>query len=128
MSEFGHNAIISPNVCIDGWGTGPFVIVAEDGKSYRFEDSDRFGPALVKKNGDPLASPWPSERCAFWRAHRIWKRQGRRTEDGINCIWDEPKPQIIRMIGRRSAVIVDHGEEDGKVVRLSALTAAEHPK
>lgn len=125
MDEFGHTGIISPNVCIDAWGIGPFVIAA-GGKSYRFEDSDRFGPALVNKRGDPLKNPWPPERCPFWRAHRIWKRQGRRTEDGVICIWDEPKPQTVRMIGRRSCIIVEHGEEDGKTIVLPAHSQDQH--
>lgn len=117
--EFGHNAAIIPGVArIDSWGVGPFVIEAA-GKSFRFEDSDRFGPALVNKRGDPLAKPYPSERSPFWRAHRIWKRQGRRlAEDGATCIWDEPKPTTVRMIGRRDAVIVENGDEDGRIIRL----------
>lgn len=121
-TEFGHVGFISQNVCIDSWGVGPFLIVAEDGKSYRFEDSDRFGPALVKKNGDPLANPWPNSRSPFWRAHRIWKKQGRRCEDdGVTCIWEEPKPQVIQMVGKRTALVIEHGEPDGKTVTLRNL-------
>lgn len=112
MSEFGHIHGRGDGVFFDAWGVGPFVIAA-GGRSYRFEDSDRFGPALVKKNGDPLASPWPPERCPFWRAHSIWRRQGRRTEDGIICIWDEPKPSVLRHIRGRNYMQVEAGEEDG---------------
>lgn len=117
--EFGHVYYSGSGLCIDSWGIGPFVIAIE-GKSYRFEDSDRFGPALVKRNRDPIANPWPSPRCPFWRAHRIWKLQGRRTEGGTNCIWDEPKPQTIRMLNKRNAIIVEAGEEDGKTIVLGA--------
>jgi hypothetical protein len=119
MTEFGHWHVTTADLCVDAWGTGPFLIVAGDGKSYRFEDSDLFGPALIKKNGDPLASPWPPERCAFWRAHKIWRRQGRRTEDG-NCIWDEPKPSTVRHIGGRNYMHVEAGEEDGVTLVLTS--------
>jgi hypothetical protein len=112
MSEFGHAGIISSTVCIDSWGVGPFVIAA-GGKSYRFEDSDRFGPSLINKRGDPLKNPWPGPRSPFWRAHRLWARQGRHTEDGVICIWREPKPQTLRYLGGSKFVIAEHGEEDG---------------
>lgn len=127
VTEFGHHALINTNLCLDAWGTGPFVIVAGDGKSYRFEDSDRFGPSLIKKNGEPLANPWPSEGCAFWRAHRIWKRQWRRTEDGINCIWDEPKPSTARHIGGRTYMQVEAGEEDGVTLVLTSSDGTRMP-
>lgn len=114
-NEFGHDAIVSKDFCIDAWGVGPFVIEV-GGKSYRFEDSDRFGPALIKENGDPLTNPWPPERCPFWRAHRLWRRQGRRThEDGITCRWDEPRPMFVRRFDKRTCLIVENGEEDGIV-------------
>ena len=115
MTEFGHTGMIGNGLCIDIWGAGPFVI-AVDGKSYRFEDSDRFGPCLIKKNGELFDNPYPGERSPFWRAHRIWVRQGRRVEDEINCIWDEPKPTIVRMLSKRVAVVVENGEEDGEVI------------
>lgn len=116
MSEFGHFGKVIPGLgAIDSWGAGPFVIADETGKSWRFEDSDCFGPHLVKRNGDPLANPWPGKRCPFWRAHRIWARQGRRLEsDGVTCIWNEPKPEIVTRLGCRSFYVIDHGEEDGK--------------
>ncbi|MBN8979327.1 MAG: hypothetical protein J0I08_22955 [Rhizobiales bacterium] len=119
MAEFGHKAYIGGGMCIDAWGAGPFVISA-GGKSFRFEDSDRFGPHLIKKNGELFDNPWPSERSPFWRAHRIWVRQGRRTEDGVNCIWDEPKPTKYRKI-RGAKFIVENGEEDGAYVEIKPL-------
>lgn len=118
MGEFGHEFVQGTGFHIDSWGTGPFVIASE-GKCYRFEDSDRFGPALVNKRGDPLKNPYPGERSPFWRAHAIWRRQGRRTEDdGITCIWDEPKPMLVRRIAGNHHLVVDAGEEDGKVIYL----------
>ena len=110
--EFGHTGIITPSCCTDTWGVGPFIIEAAD-KQYRFEDNDRFGPALIGRRADPLANPYPPERSPFWRAHRIWRRQGRRTEDGINCIWDEPKPSIVKHLHGRNFLSIEAGEEDG---------------
>ena len=103
---------------MDSCGAGPFVINA-GGKSYRFEDSDQFGPSLITPRGDIAAKPWPAERSPFWRAHRIWRLQGRRVlEDGISCVWDEPKPQIIRHIGGKHYEIIESGEEDGCTIKL----------
>ena len=118
--EFGHFAENVAGFHLDTWGAGDFEITI-DGKAYRFEDSDRFGPALVKKNGDLRDNPCPPENSPFWRAHAIWRRQGRRlADDGVTCIWDEPKPQIIQHLGGKHFLIVDAGEEDGKIIKLPA--------
>ncbi len=119
MSEFGHIAHIGGGMCIDAWGVGPFLI-SSAGKSFRFEDSDRFGPNLIKKNGDPLANPFPPKRSPFWRAHRIWVRQGRRVEaDGVSCIWDEPTPSKYVRIGKRAIYLVESGEDDGAMIEVT---------
>ena len=90
--DFGHVGIIADGACIDCWGAGPFVIKARD-RLWRFEDSDRFGPHLLKKDGELRNNPWPPERSPFWCAHRCWVKQGRRTEpDGLTCIYD-PDPR-----------------------------------
>lgn len=130
MGEFGQTAICGASFRIDCWGAGPFVIVAS-GKSYRFEDSDRFGPALIRLNGDLTANPYPPERSPFWRAHCIWSVQGRRTaEDGVCCIWDEPAPQVVekRGKGRGFWLVIEPGEEDGKVVFRSDAPAPQPSK
>lgn len=86
--EFGHFGSIGAGACIDSWGAGPYVITI-NGKTFRFEDSDRFGPAIIKKNGDPTKNPCPSEKSPFWMAHELWVDQGRKTEaDGITCIYE----------------------------------------
>lgn len=117
--EFGHNATIILGVaCFDAWGSGPFIIEAE-GKTFRFGDSDRFGPYLCDRLGDPVATPYPPERSPFWRAHRIWKRQGRKVAaDGVTCLWAEPKPDKGFRIGRRSFFLVEDGEEDGEFIEV----------
>lgn len=120
MGEFGHHSVVGNGFHLDGWGAGPFTITF--GKlSFRFEDSDRFGPALVNRKGDPLATPWPSARSPFWRTHRIWVRQGRRlTDDDLTCIWTEPKPTYVRRLNRRNVIVVESGEEDGETIEVGS--------
>ncbi len=111
MTGFGHTAINGNGFFADSWGRGPFEIEA-NGKTYRFEDSDMFGPALLRKDGELRANPYPNERSPFWRAHSLWRKQGRRVaDDGVTCIWNEPRPMLVRHIGNRNEVI-DCGEED----------------
>lgn len=119
-AEFGHIGFDSGGSFIDAWGAGPYLIEA-GGKLWRFADSDRFGPALVNKIGDPLTNPYPSERSPFWRAHRIWVRQGRRVDDGIACVWEEPKPTVCRRLNKRDYLIVEHGEKDGATIVLDDI-------
>jgi hypothetical protein len=118
MGDFGHVATGGDGVFTDSWGVGPFVIETE-GKAFRFEDSDRFGPFLLGRSGDPLKVQ-PGERSPFWRAHRIWVRQGRKTDgDDITCLWAEPKPTTFYHINKRNVMIVEHGEEDGLDIEVA---------
>lgn len=117
--EFGHHAVIGRfdppeneiGFCLDAWGTGPFRITATDGKVYRFEDSDQFGPYLVTRRGDIAATQLP-ERSPFWRAHWLWRRQGRQIAEDGTCVWREPKPTTAMLKGRQ-IIILEHGEPDG---------------
>ncbi len=112
VAEFGHISHIGNGYCLDGWGAGPFVISVGD-RSWRFEDSDRFGPFVLKKDGG-VSNRQPSDTSPFWKAHRAWRRQGRRLDDdGITCVFTPLRPTLYRKIGRREAVIVEHGDDDG---------------
>ena len=122
MPEFGHIGVIGAGFCLDGWGVGPFVIDA-GGPVYRFEDSDRFGPLLLTKRDMP-ATNQPGERSPFWKAHRLWKRQGRQlADDGVTCIYDPPKPTLYRKVGRMN-LIVESGDEDGDHIEVGSLKEA----
>lgn len=113
MSEFGHTFTRVQGACIDTWGSGPFVIKDASGRAWRFEDSDRFGPAILNQD-DSVKARQPGERSLFWRPHALWRFQGRETlADGITCIWREPRPTKMRKHGRE-LVIVEHGEEHGR--------------
>lgn len=110
MGDFGHFWHNSDELCIDAWGAGPFVIEVGD-KRYTFEDSDRFGPLLVRKNGSPLDNQ-PGERHPFWIGYNPWRRQGRRVADGL-CVWQPFKPDKVRIIVRgrkRFGEVVEQGD------------------
>jgi hypothetical protein len=112
MTEFGHIGIIAAGVCLDTWGVGPFKIEVGD-KIHLFEDSDRFGPLLLRKDGMPLENQ-PRERHPFWKAHRAWVKQGRRTESGV-CVWQPLRPDQVRIIkrGRHRFIDVIEAGDDG---------------
>lgn len=84
MGEWGHHAARIPGGFIDCWGAGPFTI-EYNGSSWRFEDSDRFGPVIVNKHGDPT-SRQPGQYSKFWKAHAEWVRCGRRVTKSGECI------------------------------------------
>lgn len=120
--EFGHIFGSVAGSHIDAWGAGPFVLTVRD-KVYRFEDSDRFGPALIKKNGDPLKNPWPPERDPFWKAHLAWRRQGRRMEaDRTTCIFDPLTPTTYYRKSPRSKeiIIVQDGTDEDAFIEVPA--------
>lgn len=113
MSEFGHIHAGGAGFRVDGWGAGPFFIEA-GGKKFRFGDSDRFGPFLCDRHGDPLTNELPPERSPFWLAHRAWVKQGRRlADDGETCIFDPLKPTVIRIKPNREIVVIEKGDDGG---------------
>lgn len=84
MTDFGHVGIIGKGFCVDKWGVGPFILYA-NGKKYRFEDSDMFGPVVIKVNGDPTKNQ-PGVRSPFWDRYKLWRDQNRPLlADGIYC-------------------------------------------
>jgi hypothetical protein len=125
MSEFGYKEIIIPGLArIDSWGAGPFAITVGP-RRWLFEDSDRFGPYFVHRDGRE-DKRWPSERSPFWRAHYLWIRQGRKVaEDGETCVWTEPKPNLL-WIEKRTRILhtIEPGEPDG----LNALLPDDDPR
>lgn len=90
MAEFGHAYSSNGDAHIDSWGAGPFKIeVVAFGRSFMFEDSERFGPVPLKKNGLEIKAPgYFAENSMFWHAWERWKNQGRRVADnGVTCVW-----------------------------------------
>lgn len=91
MTEFGHEWAVGPGFRMDNWGVGPFELTIGKIK-YRFEDSDRFGPSMLKRDGELRDKPWFNEGHPFWDHHHWWVSQGRKTEeDGVTCVYVAPE-------------------------------------
>jgi hypothetical protein len=58
------------------------------GRSYRFEFSHRFGPAMLGKRGDTVGT-MPALRSPFWKALQLWCQQGHVVDDGV-CVYTVP--------------------------------------
>jgi hypothetical protein len=88
-------ALLEKGLMAVEWGAGPFTICA-GGKLYRFEDSDMFGPIMIKKDGDP--KKWqPGQYHPFWDAHRAWWKQGRRTIGEGYCVYDTERAALAAL-------------------------------
>lgn len=118
MAEFGHIATGGPGVRVDAWSAGPFEITI-NGKVWIFEDSDRFGPLILRKDGIP-AKRQPGDQSPFWEPHSLWYSQGRRlAEDGKTCIYNAaplPAPTLVRHLGGKNYEIIQAGDEDGEII------------
>jgi hypothetical protein len=114
-SDFGHSFVNAAGCHIDSWGAGPFVITA-GGKTFRFEDSDRFGPSFVDRHDRIKENQLLPSTSPFWSAYSCWKQQGRRIgEDRFSCIWDEPKPTLVERVAGRHVKVISFGDEHGPV-------------
>lgn len=125
MSEFVHKHFSSCTTFIDSWGAGPFVIKNE-GKSFRFEFSERFGPIPLRPDNEiDEKYNWPG-RSPFWPALHQWIKGGKRVaEDGVTCVWDHLRPNKFYRIAGKHIVIVEHGDEDGPMVDVTAEMEAK---
>lgn len=125
MDEFGHTGIIGNGFCIDAWGNNHFRIIV-NGKEYFFEDSDRFGPSLHRKDGELRKNPWPHEKHPFWQAHSQWRKQGRRlAEDKMTCIYD-PIRLPTCTVKNGKITIVEEGDPD--CYELLDITDPKNPR
>ena len=124
MGEFGHTGIRIPSGFIDIWGGQDFRITV-GGKTYRFEDSDRFGPSLTTANGD-IAKRQPSEHHPFWGAYEAWRKQGRRM-DGQSCIWEPFKDEILEVAPNGKIIRVIQEGEDGGLTIIARPTPPDSP-
>lgn len=120
--EFGHSYAKFYDddgrpVFIDSWGTGPFTL-RHAGKTWRFSDSDRFGPCFLNKEGREAKSE-PKPGSPFWRAHHLWRQQGRMVKGGRECVfdWVPPRPTTYCWVGRKRWVVED-GDHDGDFVEV----------
>ena len=98
MGQFGHHASIVRtkefSARIDSWGSGPFMFRI-DGKRVFLEDSDMFGPAVVRVRDWNPSDRQPGERSRFWDAYGMWRKAGRplRGTGRVKvAVWKEPQP------------------------------------
>lgn len=116
MTEFGHKGFIGGG-CVDSWGAGPFLMTVGE-KTYRFEDSDRFGPVFIRKNG-AIKAEQPGSRSPFWEGYGPWIQQGRQlAEGGATCIWKPFKPTLYHIVGRNEMVIDEEGDAGGEFINV----------
>lgn len=121
--DFGHTYASAAGIRIDAWGRGPFLIEAK-GSIYAFEDSDRFGPALLTKTGG-IADKQPGERHVFWGPYHRWLRSGRPlADDGKTCIVAPARDTVINKIPKGPSFLVEEGDPDGKRI-VNVMTKEE---
>jgi hypothetical protein len=96
--EFGHSAgtikTESFTARIDTWGTGPFMFRI-NGKRIFFEDSDMFGPFVIRILDWNPGDRQPGEKSMFWNAYGMWRKAGRplRGTGRVKvAVWKEPQP------------------------------------
>lgn len=88
MREEIHETIMTGfgAIHIDSWSSGPYKMPVKD-KYVLFEDSDRFGPLFVCKNG---ASKENQSACKlFWTHYERWREIGKPL-DGDVCVLTKP--------------------------------------
>lgn len=90
---------------IDCFGDDEFTISVAN-RDILFEWSERFGPMPITRDG---AQRDISHKNPFWRAVSLWDLQGQRTE-GKKAIWHEPKKPVLKHLGGRNYLIIEHGE------------------
>lgn len=134
MSEFGHNAVqltAGAGILdfIDGWGSGPFMFRI-DGRRVFFEDSDRFGPAVLRQSDWSPSDRQPGERSRFWDAYGMWRKAGRPLRGGGRikvAVWAEPKPGEYWKDRRgRTHVLRDPDLPHGRFIEVPRPPPPEH--
>ena len=82
--------------------------IAVGGRERLFEFSEMFGPLLVGKRGEPLATQ--PQSGPVLEAISYWAQQGKRVENG-RCVWTAPpKPKLVHLGGRHWAEVPASGK------------------
>ncbi len=113
----------------DSFAAGPFVL-EHAGKSWRFEFSEMFGPALVDDDGEILDRQPTSPRNPFFGPFHQWLWQGRQL-DGDRCAFDpniKGRPNIVRQRGPLDFEVVRRGaHEEAPVILIDDSNAERFP-
>ena len=124
--SFGHEAATintgGLSAHIDIWGAGPFMFRI-DGKRVFFEDSDRFGPAVLRKSDWNPSDRQPGEKSRFWDAYGMWRKAGRplRGKGRVKvAVWKEPQPGLywVDTVTGLSHFLSDPDLPDGPYKRI----------
>ena len=91
------------------------------GRSFRFEFSHRFGPALLDKRGE-VKSSLPRQREPFWPALQLWCQQGHKVENG-HAVYEIPAPgqTFVRLAGRQWVACDGRDPADVRAERYAAI-------
>lgn len=89
--DFGHHPTASAAGFLDAWGDGP-LLIRHQGRSWRFEFSEMFGPLLLTAEGDVAARQPDQPNHPFWEPFNLWNDTGRkcravRTKRGKLRFW-----------------------------------------
>lgn len=133
MAGYGHKAT---NGLIDGqpffmdtWA-GPSLVFIIDGKRWLFEDSDMFGPSVLRWSDHHPRANQPGSRSRFWDAYGMWRKAGRPVKMGKIALWKEPQPGTYWKDDATglSHFLTDPDLEDGPYVRVEKPTDLKEPK
>jgi hypothetical protein len=77
VSDFGTHCYASPNAIVTSFGKGP-LLIRHEGREWRFDHSDMFGPLLLTKTGEVAQRQPDKEDHPFWVPFSLWLRSGKR--------------------------------------------------
>lgn len=112
------------DIFITEFAEGPFTV--HDGKrEWRFEFSDRFGPVVLRKDGEPAARQ-PGENSPFWSAFEFWnhERLMRPLRQALidARTWHQMKDKALSKSGRGDAAYYwERSEHQGQIAEINAV-------
>lgn len=113
----------------DSFSSGPFVLEHE-GRSWRFEFSEQFGPSLVDDQGEILSRQPTSPHHPFFGPFHQWLWQGQQL-DGDRCVFCSEmtgRPNIVRHVGGFDYELVRKGgHEESPVILIDDSNADRFP-
>jgi hypothetical protein len=96
------------------------------GKSYRFEFSHRFGPAMLDKRGE-VKDSMPRQRDPFWKALQLWCQQGHTVEDGRAVYALPPVERALRLSPRTLLHLAADVDPQAALVDAYRMAGMEMP-
>ena len=85
---------------------GPMRRISVNGRIIEFEMHPYSGPAILKRNGEPLKK----QPMDFLHAASLWAQQGEKIDENGLCVWYHEPKEILRHLGGRHWLIVGYEE------------------